>query len=227
MAIVDTDWHNFLLPDSNIPPDVSFLVREVDETHGVDTCQCRKSIRAHKLLLAGSSPVFRGQFFGPMKERGDVVEVKNTSAEAFATMIRYIYRSPGEDTFTLDAIICPQTLMELHELAERYQILGLKLKTTVALDTLAITRENMIFTASIAQNYKSMFEDTCQKLQMKCLKFLYDTNSSGSMVGLIQKTKESFPEADLNILYELINVGHAEAGLQGIFDPIALHLFYL
>ena len=219
MAIVDTDWHNFLLQDSDIPPDVCFIVKEVDEAHGVDTCQCGKSIRAHKLLLAGSSPVFRGQFFGPMKETGEVVEVKDTSAEAFRTMIRYIYRSPGAGTFTLEAASCPQKLMELHELAERYQILDLKPITTAALGTLAITRENMIFATSIAHNYKNMFEDTCKKLQMKCLKFLYDTNNSGRMVDLLQQTKESFPEADLNILYELINVGHAELGLQGIFVP--------
>ena len=73
VAIVDTDWQNFLLPGSDIPPDVSFLVK--DATDGESGSY--KSIGAHKLLLAGSSPVFRGQFFGPMKETGDVVEVKN------------------------------------------------------------------------------------------------------------------------------------------------------
>ena len=225
MAIVDTNWQNFLLPDSEIPPDVCFLVKEVDETNGGGSID--KSIGAHKFLLAGSSPVFRGQFFGPMKETGDVFEVKDTSAEAFGSMIRYIYRSPGTDTFSLDAISCPQKLMELHELAERYQILGLTEITTFALNTLVITRENMIFTATIAQKYKNTeFEDICKKLQMKCLKFLYDaTNGAADMVALIQKTKASFPEADLNILYELINVGQVELGLQGnLLCPIVSNL---
>ena len=226
MAIIDTAWRNFLLPDSDIPTDVCFLVKEVDGVESID-----KSIRAHKLLLAGSSPVFRAQFFGPLQETEGVVEVKNTSTEAFGTMIRYIYRSPGEEPFTLDAVSsCPQKLMEVHELAERYQILSLKAITAVALDTLAITRENMIFTAPIARAYKNMFEETCTKLQMKCLKYLYDTNSSGRILSLIQQTKESFPEVDLNILYELINVGHKELGLTGIFEPkqcVALNLFNL
>ena len=154
MAIVDTNWQNFLLPDSEIPPDVCFLVKEVDETNGGGSID--KSIGAHKFLLAGSSPVFRGQFFGPLKETGDAFEVKDTSAEAFGSMIGYIYRSPGTNTFSLDAISCPQKLMELHELAERYQILGLKAKTTLALNTLAITRENMIFAATIARKYKNI-----------------------------------------------------------------------
>ena len=210
MAIVDTNWQKFLLPDSDIQPDVSFLVM-VGE--GGDC----KSIGAHKFLLAGCSPVFRGQFFGPMRDTGTVFEIKNTTAEAFGAMIRYIYRSPGADTFTLDDTSCPQQLMELHELAVRYQILGLEEMTTHALNTLVITKDNMVFTATIAQKYKNTeFEDTCRKLQMKCLKFLYDI-SSGGVVPLLQQTKESFPEADLNILYELINVGHVEHELRGDF----------
>ena len=215
-AIVDTDWQNFLLPDSEIPSDVCFLVK--DETTAGENGSF-KSIRAHKFLLAGSSPVFRAQFFGPMKDTGEVLEVKDTTAGAFGTMVRYIYRSPGANTFTLDAIRCPQELMELHELAVRYQILGLEKMTTHALDTVVITRENMFFTATVAQKRKNTeFEDICKKLQMKCLKFLYDTMTGASdMVVLIQQTKESFPDADLNILYELIKVGQVELGLEGQF----------
>ena len=220
-AIVDTDWQNFLLPDSEIPSDVCFLVK--DET----TAGENGSFRAHKFLLAGSSPVFRAQFFGPMKDTGEVFEVKNTTADAFGTMVRYIYRSPGANTFTLDAIRCPQELMELHDLAVRYQILGLEKMTTHALDTVVITRENMFFTATVAQKRKNTeFEDICKKLQMKCLKFLYDTsNSSGGVVALVQQTKESFPEADMNILYELVNVGPVEHELKGNFClcPTMIH----
>ena len=119
-AIVDTNWQSFLLPDSEIPPDVCFLVK--DETINGENASF-KSIRAHKFLLTGSSPVFRSQFFGPMEDKGEVFEVKNTTADAFGTMIRYVYRSPGAGTFTLDAIRCPQELLELHELGVRYQIL--------------------------------------------------------------------------------------------------------
>ena len=58
--------------------------------------------------------------------------------------------------------------MELHELAVRYQILGLEEMTSHALNTLVITKDNMVFTATIAQKYKNTeFEDTCRKLQMK------------------------------------------------------------
>ena len=147
MAVVDTNWKNFLSPDSTLPPDIVFHVRGEGEGD--------KRIAAHKFLLAGTSPVFNRQFFGPMKDdTQEVVEVKNTTPEAFDTMINYIYRLPGEETFNLST--CPQKLFELFELAERYQIPVLKTMTSDALETLDIRRENLFFTATVAKNYKGV-----------------------------------------------------------------------
>ena len=83
MSIAETDWQSKLSPDSDLPPDVSFLVQG---ENGEDQ---ETRIRAHKLLLAGVSPVFQGMFYGPMKETGEVV-VKETTLDAFKTMINYI-----------------------------------------------------------------------------------------------------------------------------------------
>ena len=59
MAIVDTNWQNFLLPlpDSKILPDASLLVKEVDETNRGGSIG--NSVGAHAFLLASPSPVFR------------------------------------------------------------------------------------------------------------------------------------------------------------------------
>ena len=78
MAIVDTDWKSFLSPNSDLPPDVCFLVRT-----GEDDESSSKTIRAHRWPLAGVSPVFRKQFFGPMKDEREVIEVEKTMAEDF------------------------------------------------------------------------------------------------------------------------------------------------
>ena len=43
-----------------------------------------------------------------MRETSEVIEVmKETTPEAFDTMINYIYRIPGEDTFNLNDVDCP------------------------------------------------------------------------------------------------------------------------
>ena len=195
MAVVDTNWKIFLSPDSNLPPDAHFLVKGGDEGD--------KKIAAHKFLLAGTSSVFHSLFFGPLKDNvKEVEEVENTTPEAFDTMINYIYRLPGEETFNLST--CPQKLFELFELAERYQIPKLKTVTASALETLDISRENMMFTATVAQKYKEIFGDLSKKLLLKCLEFLFQmTRGAGDILALIMETKDSFPEANMGIFQEL------------------------
>ena len=56
--------------------------------------------------MAGVSPVFRGMFFGPMKEEKEVIEIKETTHEAFTTMFSYVYKPPG--MFKVGEIFCPQ-----------------------------------------------------------------------------------------------------------------------
>ena len=143
IPIAETDWQSFLPPDSDLPPDVSFLVQG---ENGEDQ---ETRIGAHKLLLAGVSPVFQGMFYGPMKEIGEVV-VKEP--DAFKAMINYIYHPIGGEAFNLNHTRCPQELFELLTLATKYQISNLATLTTGALRSLSITRETMIFIATVARN---------------------------------------------------------------------------
>ena len=200
MAIVDTNWNIFLSPDSELSPDVSFLVTGEDE-------KSSKTIKAHKWPLAGVSPVYRKQFFGSMKDERGVIEVEKTTAEAFQTMIDFIYRQPGKDTFTVNNIKCPQKLFELLEIAERYQCLGLATLVKEAFKNFVVKRENVIFAATVARNYKLLFEDMSLILSMKCLKFLHDTTkNSEDIFALIGDKMNSLPGASLDILLELKKV---------------------
>ena len=146
-----------------------------------------------------------------------MIEVKDTSPQAFDTMINYIYKLPGMETFDLDNVGCPQKLFELLELAERYEIPNLKAMTSSALETLDISRENMIFAATVAKNYKQTFGDLSNKVLFKCLEFLFErTNGAGDVLALIMDTKNNFPEANLDIFHELIAVGNEILKVPGI-----------
>ena len=92
MSIAEIDWQSKLSPDSDVPPDVFFLVQA---ENGEDN---KKKIGAQKLPLAGVSPVFKNMFYSPMKEEGEVV-VKETTPEAFEAMIKYIYHPIGGEPF--------------------------------------------------------------------------------------------------------------------------------
>ena len=159
-----------------------------------------------------SGPVFRGMFFGPIKETSEVVEVKETTAEAFETMIKFIYNLlHGETGFDLSQISCPQKLFELLALptATKYQIWKFTTLTSEALKSLTITKESLIFTATVAKNYKAAFEDLGSKMLLRCLKFLFDTISdAGDVCELIRRTADHFPGANLEILRELVDVGY-------------------
>ena len=214
MAILDINWKDFLCAESDLPPDVSFLVKSVDSSEGSE-----KLFAAHRLLLAGCSPVFRSMFFGPLKETREVIEVEDTTPEAFRSMISFIYRPP-EYKFTLQGIQCPQKLFELLHLSDKYQILKLKTMTSDALASFEITNEVMIFAATVAIKYRPLFEEESKKMLLRCLKFIYNSTSSGGgdTFALIYETKRNFPEADFNVLHQLLDAGNEALQLQGIFS---------
>ena len=110
MALVKIDWEQFRTESSEIPPDIFFKVLhksirdanielETDEDFDQATM-----IGAHKLLLAGASPVFRANFFGPMQMEGELMEVRETTVEALAALINFIYWPPGKEAFSLKHI---------------------------------------------------------------------------------------------------------------------------
>ena len=126
--MAETNLLVFLSPESEIPPDVLFRIQAEEEDSAGESCS--KTIGAHRLILGVVSPVFRKMFFGPMKETSEVIDVKETTAEAFEAMITYIYKPLNdldgeEDIFNISQIKCPQRLFETLALADKYQILKL------------------------------------------------------------------------------------------------------
>ena len=203
MSIVETDWGAFLAPDSDIRPDVIFRVEGASDEGQTHV----KNIAAHRIFLAGVSPVFMGMFYGPLKEEHEVVDVKDISPEAFENMIKFIY-NPREGTmFNLEEVNCPQKLFESLAVADKYQINRLPTLVMSALENLVIGRGNMIFAATTAKNYKHSFDELSTKVLLKCLKFFLDTKGGLDVCALIQETVDNFPGASLDILREMLMLG--------------------
>ena len=154
MAIVVTMWNLYRQTDSEIPPDVIFRVTERDSDKTGD-------VLAHRLLLAGSSPVFRKQFFGPMKKEQEVIEIQDTTVEAFTVMINFIYRAPTVSFTILQN--CPQKLCEILNISERYQVSSLTGIVRERIQKFTVTSRNMMFTAASAKNY-AVFDDVSKIL---------------------------------------------------------------
>lgn len=197
-------WDKFLSPDSKCPPDVFFTCNGEDG-------QIVK-IGAHRLLLAGVSEVFANTFFGPMKNSEEVVEVKDTSPEAFQLLINFIYGDTYNDEVNgiIDRITSPKLLVELFALADYYGLdEKLQLKTTLMAKLKRnykpfVTRENYIKSALVARNYKEIFPEMARELQMKSLQ-----------VHLATKDRD-FPE---DLLAELMEVAKTVLQLSGNQKP--------
>ena len=198
MSIANTDWKAFLSPDSDLPTDVCFLVADGEDKSNI------KKIRAHSQILGGVSPFFRKKFFGMMKDEKEGIEVKDVTADAFQTFIDFIYRSLGQDTFTLENINCPQKHFEVLHLADYYEVLDLKTPVKKALQNFVVTRENFQLSATVAMNYKVIFEECSVILSLRCLKFLQDT--ARNPYNMFEDTMTHFPGASLDILLELKRV---------------------
>ena len=168
---------------------------EVDKTN---------MIAGHKLLLAGASPVFRANFFGPLRMVGEVMVVKETTLEAFAALIAFIYWPPGKETFPLKHISSFELLCEIFEISERYQVHELKRVAIEALETLPISANTVISVENVADKFK-VFPNVRDLLIDKSLSFLDDNlKSANDVFSFLIEAKTDFAENELELFYDLL-----------------------
>ena len=109
---------------------------------------------------------------------------------------------------------CPKTLFELFALADRYDILNLKTKILNFLWEFEINRENLIYTASVANSYRELFVDISTELLLMCLKFYLELDKTA---------KDAFPETSVDILHQLEEFGGLTLQLSGNQDVFGEH----
>ena len=147
----------------DIPFDITFIIVEsVDETgekHG-------KDIKAHKVILANLSPVFKTMFYGPMKETNAAIPIGQTTLEAFQKMMEFIY--------CVDIECKDMTVLQLFDivnLAERYQLPRLSKELENQMRIIDIqTIDDMMELASTACKF-SQFGSVSSALLLNCAKF--------------------------------------------------------
>ncbi|XP_064119693.1 BTB/POZ domain-containing protein 2-like isoform X2 [Macrobrachium nipponense] len=88
----NTDWQTGM---SRISQRAGYLLQSgqwSDCTFIVGSGNNQKTLQAHRLILAMSSPVFEAMFFGGMAEKGDKpVEILDVQPQAFKALLQYIY----------------------------------------------------------------------------------------------------------------------------------------
>jgi len=139
---------------------------------GVENKEVKCKIKAHKVILAAFSPVFKSMFFGPMKETKNVVQVEQTTHEAFKKLIEYIYQ--------VDIECKNMTLLELYDmvnLAELYDMPQLMDELKVQMGNIPLTMDNLIDIAQTATQFEH-FQDVTSSFLLTCAKFLKKSTNS-------------------------------------------------
>ncbi|KAK4491295.1 hypothetical protein RD792_002031 [Penstemon davidsonii] len=119
---------------------------------------------AHKLILSTRSPVFKAQFFGPLKEENSrCIRIEEMHAPVFKALLHFIYCDVIPDL----NLKCVNTTMTQHLLAaaDRYEIEKLRLFCEARLcENIAID--------TVASSLALAEQHGCIKLKSTCLEFI-------------------------------------------------------
>ncbi|KAK6929398.1 BTB/POZ domain [Dillenia turbinata] len=155
------------LLDSEVACDIVFQVG--DET-----------FKAHKLILAARSPVFRAQFFGLVGNPNmDKVVAEDVEPSIFKAMLLFIYsdKLPDVHELTGSMSICSSTIMVQHLLAaaDRYGLDRLKLLCEAKLCE-DVTVDTVATTLALAELHR------CSQLKTICLRFAATPENLGAVM---------------------------------------------
>jgi len=150
---------------AGLPTDIKFLFKK----GGVVS-----EIRAHKLILALVSDVFKTGFYGGITDDGSV-EIKDASKEAFEVMIEFIYNKLTDvSSYDID-ILC-----ETYYLADKYNIELLKKETLRSIRNKDISTGNALDVANLAEQHSAHEElaETLYDAVSQKLSTIFDGNFS-------------------------------------------------
>ncbi|XP_042494094.1 BTB/POZ and MATH domain-containing protein 3 [Macadamia integrifolia] len=182
---------------SGIGSDITFEVGE-------------ETFKAHKLVLAARSPVFRAQFFGLIGNPNmDKVVVEDVEPSIFKAMLQFMYSDELPDVRELSGSIsiCTSTIMVQHLLAaaDRFGLERLKLLCEAKLCD-EITVDTVATTLALAEQHQ------CSQLKTICLLF-----AAGNLGAVMRSEgygylEESCPSL-LSELLATIAVGDKDSSL--------------
>ncbi|KAK9168333.1 hypothetical protein Syun_000473 [Stephania yunnanensis] len=175
--------------ESGLGADITFKVGE-------------QSFKAHKLILAARSPVFRAQFFGLVGDTNmDEVEMKDIEPAVFMAMLKFIYSDALPDVHEISGLVhigtFTNTIMAQHLLAaaDRFSLDRLKILCESKLCE-EVSAETVATTLALAEQHH------CALLKAVCLKF---AAAPGNLAAVMQSEGFKYlEETRASLLSELL-----------------------
>jgi len=194
-TIYTIDWIKFLGQDSEVPPDVTFCVIQSSGTF---------KVRAHKLVLAAVSSVFRKMFFGDQKftKEEDEIEITDSECFAFQKMINYIYSKSYSILMYSDIRDSFETL----KVGDKYDLTDLVVLSRRAIESFVITSRNVGKVLRVIEAYKTLegFDTICNDLNIRCRKFVDDNMKTAQDVFNLLAVGNADDDAERSLENELV-----------------------
>ena len=199
-------------------------------------CLC-SVFHAHKMQLARISKVRRRRFYGGFEETSDVVDIRGTTAQAFETMINFVYqRECGLERKTFEE------LFEIANLAEMYDIENLMWLVQGSLILVQINLGNVVELAHIAKRlsvfsyfntteYEYLLSKCCRFLQRKLCTHVIDFSGlkfSSWQVGTVEMLYDRVLELPLFVCHqcsEFISERHHDCPLRNNTNYIGEEMY--
>ncbi|XP_042415536.1 BTB/POZ domain-containing protein At1g21780-like [Zingiber officinale] len=145
------------------------------------------SLRAHKAVLASSSPVFKSMFLHDFKEKqSSIIKIEDMSTDACSALLAYMYGAIKQDDFL-------KHCLPLLAAADKYDLQDLR-KCCEEILLEDINSSNVFEKLRTARRYK------LDKLTKGCLAYLFDFRRLPDVRG---KLKDFFYDADRKLLREV------------------------
>ncbi|XP_062608128.1 BTB/POZ domain-containing protein 6-B-like [Saccostrea cucullata] len=137
-------------------------------------------LRAHKLILAIRSPVFKAMFYGTLQEVGQDVNIEDISYDIFKTLLRFIYT----DKIKLEG----DTVIPTLHAAQKYQIPALVNQCQSFLEA-AVDSDN----ACVIFSQAKLFD--LKELETNVLRFIeFNTTECLQSDGFLSLSKDNLRE---------------------------------
>ncbi|TVU42441.1 hypothetical protein EJB05_08846, partial [Eragrostis curvula] len=164
------------VPPSGVVDDLGKLL---DSEDGKDvTLKVKEeTFRAHKIVLAMRSPVFKAEFYGPMSDkRKRSIVVEDMQPLVFKALLHFVYKDSLPAMDDLDVHENEEMVRHLLVAADRYAMERLKLMCESILCK-RIDVENVATTLVIADQHH------CSKLKDVCIRFINSSNRMDDVVA--------------------------------------------
>ena len=164
------------VPPSNMAEHFGSLL-ETDLGADVTFSVGAKTFKAHKIVLATRSPVFKAELYGPMKEEGmGPITIKDVQPDVFRALLHFIYTDSLRPLDDLEADDHSEMIRHLLVAADRYAIERLKLICQ------SILCENLNV-QTVATTLALADQHNCDLLKNACIDFITCSNEMDDLLS--------------------------------------------